>query len=43
VEQAEAFYESNEYQLALEALGDAAVRSGKIFEACLCYYDLYAY
>ena len=33
VEQAEAFYESDEYQLALEALGDGAVRSYKICEA----------
>jgi uncharacterized protein (DUF1330 family) len=33
VEQAEAFYESDEYQPALEALGDDAVRSYKICEA----------
>lgn len=33
VEQAEAFYESDEYQLALEALGDGAVRSYKVCEA----------
>ncbi len=33
VEQAEAFYESDEYQLALEALGDGAVRTYKICEA----------
>ena len=33
VEQAEAFYESDEYQQALEALGDGAVRSYKICEA----------
>ena len=33
VEQADAFYESVEYKLALEALGAGAVRSYKICEA----------
>ena len=43
VEQAEAFYESDEYQLALEALGDGAVRSYKICEAFQCCYERYIF